>query len=72
MNKHLEIREHIATFKALTGNSPAHLTKLFNSCSNETHNLRSNFDQLLLAKPNSNFVKKTFLTERQNSGKTFP
>ena len=37
MNKHLQIREHIATFKALTGNSPAYFTKLFNRCSNETY-----------------------------------
>ena len=29
MNIHLQIREHIATFKALTGNSPAYLNYLF-------------------------------------------
>ena len=33
MNLHLQIREHIATFKALTGNSPAYQTKLFIRCS---------------------------------------
>ena len=60
MNTNLQIRENIATFKALTGNSPAYLTKLFNRCSNETYNLRSNFDQLSLGKPNTNFLKKSF------------
>ena len=46
MNIHLQIREHIATFKALTGNSPAYLTKLFIRCSNETYSLRSNYNEL--------------------------
>ena len=51
VNIHLQIREHIATFKALTGNSPACLTKLFIRCSNETYSLRSNYNELSLAKP---------------------
>ena len=55
-----QTRENIATFKALIGNSPAYLTKLFNRCSNEKYNLRSNFDQLSLAKPSTNFLKKSF------------
>ena len=60
MNTHLQIRENIATFKALTGNSPAYLTKLFNRSSRETYDLRSNFDQLSQVKPNTNFLKKSF------------
>ena len=72
MNTHLQIRENIATFKALTGNSPAYLTKLLNRCSYETYNLRCNLDQLSLAKPNTNFHKKVFLIERQNRGIAFP
>ena len=35
MNTHLQIRENIATFKALIGNLPAYLTNSFNCCSNE-------------------------------------
>ena len=34
MNIHLQIRENIANFKALTGNSLAYLNKSFNHCSN--------------------------------------
>ena len=64
MNIYLQIREHIATFKALTENSPAYLTKLFNRCSNETYSLRSNlrskYNDLSLAKPRTNFLKKSF------------
>ena len=63
MNIYLQIREHIATFKALTGNSPAYLTKLFIRCSNKTYlrsNLRSKYNDLSLAKPRTNFLKKSF------------
>ncbi len=58
MNTHFQVRENITTFKPLTGNSPTYLTKLFHRCSNETYNLRSNYDQLSLEKPNTNFFKK--------------
>ena len=53
----------MATFKVLTGNLPAYLTKLFKRCSNETYlrsNLRSRFNDLSLAKPRTNFLKKSF------------
>ncbi len=60
MNTHFQVQENITTFKSLTGNSPAYLTKLFHRCSNETYNLRSNYDQLSLEKPNTNFLKKSF------------
>ena len=55
MNTHLQMRENIATFKALTGNSHAYLTKLFNRRSNEAYNFRSNSDQLSLAKTEHKF-----------------
>ena len=71
MNTHFQVRENITTFKSLTGNSPTYLTKLFHRCSNETYNLRSNYDQLSLEKPNTNFLKKAFLIERQNHGTIF-
>ena len=51
IHKSLSIRENIVTFIALTANSPNYLTEMFNFCSNETHNLRSNFCQLSLEKP---------------------
>ena len=66
IHKSLSIRENIVTFKALTANSPNYLTEMFNFCSNETYNLRSNFCQLSLEKPNTNFLKKSFSLERQN------
>ena len=72
MNTHLQIRENIATFKALIGNSPAYLTNSFNRCSNETYNLRSNFDQLSLAKPNTNFLKKSFSYRAAKSWNNLP
>ena len=72
MNTHLQIRENISTFKALIVNSPAYLTNSFNRCSNETYNLRSNFDQLSLAKPNTNFLKKSFSYRAAKSWKNFP
>ena len=58
IHKSLSIRENIVTFKALTGNSPNYLTEMFNFCSNETYNLRSNFCELSLEKPNTNFRQK--------------
>ena len=72
MNTHLQIRENIGTFKALIGNSPAYLTKLFNRCSNEKYNLRSNFDQLSLAKPSTNFLKKSFSYRAAKSWNNLP
>ena len=54
-NIHLQIREHISTLKALTGNSPAYLTKLFHRCSNETYSLRSNYNELSLGKTSHKF-----------------
>ena len=68
IHKSLSIRENIVTFKALTANSPNYLTEMFNFCSNETYNLRSNFCQLSLDKPNTNFLKKVSHIERQNLG----
>ncbi len=68
IHKSLSIRENIVTFKALTANSPNYLTEMFNFCSNETYNLRSNFCQLFLEKPNTNFLKKVSHIERQNLG----
>ncbi len=56
IHKSLSIRENIVTFKALTANSPNYLTEMFNFCSNETYNLRSNFS------------KKVSHIERQNLG----
>ena len=50
----------IATLKALTGNSPAYLTKLFNRCSNKTYSLISSYNELSLAKPRTNFLIKGF------------
>jgi hypothetical protein len=75
MNTHLQIRENIGTFKALIGNSPAYLTKLFNRCSNEKYNLRSNFDQLSLAKPSTNslnLIKKSFSYRAAKSWNNLP
>ena len=72
MNTHLQIRGDIATFKTLTGNSPAYLNELFNRCSNETYNLRSNFDQLSLAKPNTNFLKKVSFYRAAKSWNKLP
>ena len=72
MNIHLQIREHIATFKALTGNSPAYLTKLFHLCSNETYSLRSNYNELSLAKPLTNFLKKSFSYRAAKSWNKLP
>ena len=74
MNTHLQIRENIATFEALTGGSPTFLTKLFNLCSNETYDLRSNFDQLSLAKTKTQIflLKKCFSYKAQNRETTFP
>ncbi len=66
-HKSLSIRENIVTFKALTANSPNYLTEMFNFCSNETYNLRSNFCQLFLEKPQI-FSKKVSHIERQNLG----
>ena len=68
MNIHLQIREHIATFKALTGNSPAYLTKLFNCCLNETYSLRSNYNERSLAKPRTKSRNNLPLTITQNIG----
>ena len=72
MNIHLQIREHIATFKALTGNSPAYLTKLFIRCSNETYSLRSNYNELSLAKPRTDFLKKSFSYRAAKSWNNLP
>lgn len=72
INTHLEIRQHIATFKALTGNSPVYLTELFNRCSNEIYNLRSNFNQLALPKPSTNFLKKSFSYRAAKSWNNLP
>ncbi len=49
IHKSLSIRENqIVTFKAPTANSPNYLAEMFNFCSNETYNLRSNFCELSL------------------------
>ena len=72
MNIHLQIQKHIVTFKALTGNSPAYLTKLFIRCSNETYSLRSNYNELSLAKPRTNFLKKSFSYRATKSWNNLP
>ncbi len=72
MNTHFQVRENITTFKSLTGNSPTYLTKLFHRCSNETYNLRSNYDQLSLEKPNTNFLKKSFSYRAAKSWNNLP
>ncbi len=72
MNTHFQVRENITTFKSLTGNSPKYLTKLFHRCSNETYNLRSNYDQLSLEKPNTNFLKKSFSYRAAKSWNNLP
>jgi hypothetical protein len=41
---------------------------MFNLCSNETYNLRSDFRQYSLAKPNKIFFKINVPIERQNHG----
>jgi hypothetical protein len=71
-HKNLSIRENIVTFKALTANSPNYLTEMFNFCSNETYNLRSNFSQLSLEKPNTNFLKKSFSYRAEKSWNNLP
>jgi hypothetical protein len=70
IHKSLSIRENIVTFKAL--NSPNYLTEMFNFCSNETYNLRSNFCQLSLEKPNTNFPKKSFSYRAAKSWNNLP
>ena len=65
MNIHLQIREH-------KGNSPAYLTKLFHLCSNETYSLRSNYNELSLAKPLTNFLKKSFSYRAAKSWNKLP
>ena len=72
MNIHLQIREHIAIFKALTENSPAYLTNFFNLCSNETYSLKSNYDELSLANPHTNFLKKSFSYKAAKSWNNLP
>ena len=72
IHKSLSIRENIVTFKALTANSPNYLTEMFNFCSNETYNLRSNFCQLFLEKPNTNFLKKSFSYRAAKSWNNLP
>jgi hypothetical protein len=74
IHKSLSIRENIVTFKALrpTANSPNYLTEMFNFCSNETYNLRSNFFQLSLDKPNTNFLKKSFSYRAAKSWNNLP
>ncbi len=72
IHKSLSIRENIVTLKALTANSPNYLTEMFNFCSNETYNLRSNFCQLFLEKPNTNFLKKSFSYRAAKSWNNLP
>ena len=72
IHKSSSIRENIVTFKALTANSPNYLTEMFNFCSNETYNLRSNFCQLSLEKPNTNFLKKSFSYRAAKSWNNLP
>ena len=72
IHKNLSIRENIVTFKALTANSPNNLTEMFNFCSNERYNLRSNFCQLSLEKPNTNFLKKSFSYRAAKSWNNLP
>ena len=72
IHKSLSIRENIVSFKALTANSPNYLTEMFNFCSNETYNLRSNFFQLSLEKPNTNFLKKSFSYRAAKSWNSLP
>ena len=68
IHKSLSIRENIVTFKALTANSPNYLTEMFNFCSNETYNLRSNFCHFSLRNLTQIFSKKVSHIERQNLG----
>ena len=72
IHKSLSIRENIVSFKALTANSPNYLTEMFNFCSNETYNLRSNFCQLSFEKPNTNFLKKSFSYRAAKSWNNLP
>jgi hypothetical protein len=72
IHKSLSIRENIVTFKALTANSPNYLPEMFNFRSNETYNLRSNFCQLSLDKPNTNFLKKSFSYRAAKSWNNLP
>ncbi len=60
IHKSLSIRENIVTFKALTANSLNYLTEMFNFCSNETYNLRSNFANFSLRNLTQIFSKKSF------------
>ena len=72
MNIHLQIREHIFTFKALTGNSPAYQNKLFIRCSNETYSLTSNYNELSLPKSRTNFLRKNFSYRAAKSWNNLP
>ena len=58
--KTLENRETLMTFKALTGRLPQHISDIFTKCHNENYSLRSNNNKLLLQKPNTNFLKRSF------------
>ena len=40
--------------------APNYLTKVFDVFNNQNHNLRSNNIKLALAKPNTNFIKRSF------------
>ena len=56
----------------MIGNSPAYLTKLFIRCSNETYSLRSNYNELSLAKPRTDFLKKSFSYRAAKSWNNLP
>ena len=49
------------TFTALMGQLLSYLTGLFTKCENENYCLRSNNTKLFLLKPNTNFIKRSFL-----------
>ena len=60
------------TFKALTGRLPPYITDIFTKCHNEKYSLRSNNNKLLLQKPNTNFLKRSFSYRAAKSWNELP
>ena len=57
----LKKRELLLTFKAIRGWAPKYITDYFTILQNNVYGLRSNDKKLYLPKPNTNFLKSTFI-----------
>ena len=68
----LKQQEIIMAFKILSGRSPRYLEKLFSVSQNDHYNLRSNQTKLKLAKPKTNFLKRSLLYRAAKSWNELP